>query len=336
MYRLFIVLLMLLPFSLVSCSSEESVSKEPVGEVQFTDIQILKKGAVKANINGKYKNINFLAGEYKESESVDTVASYDYNSGSYIGESDGKYVACFHNQRFVLDNVLQVGDYNFKVSPGGENVLFFRNTSEGKRVQVYSLKDKDSINIINKAVISGEYVKWYDGNSFIFYGVNQEEEKNGIFLYDLQSGSEQCLIPIKEGIVEFLQRIDDEIIYCISTDMGKSLISFNINTKEKIILSDSIFNIYDIVKIDKDYYFLGQLVTADDSLYRISNGQINRLVYGFPKKVIVKKEIMLSEENEILFIGKDEDEYVEKVYKSTKDGEISIVKEFNYEVTFVK
>ena len=162
------------------------------------------------------------------------------------------------------------------------------------------------------------------------------ENLNGIFLYDLQSGSEQCLIPIKEGIVEFLQRVDDEIIYCISTDMGKSLISFNINTKEKIILSDSIFNIYDIVKIDKDYYFLGQLVTADDSLYRISNGQINRLVYGFPKKVIVKKEIMLSEENEILFIGKDEDEYVEKVYKSTKDGEISIVKEFNYEVTFVK
>ena len=302
-------------------------------EQEFERIKI-NKGSVIDNINGSYSNLNYLEGKYEKIDNLkdEVIGVYDYKSGNYLIESNDKYIAINNDKITNLDNI-EKGDNGFNLAPTSTYMFLFR----ANEVKVINFNTGDLVDFTPKVSISGKFIDWLDENTLVYYGIRDEDKVNGIFTYNITSKEEDILIEFKEGAVGFLKAIDNGVVYILDDFNGaKELRYVSIKDKNDKVLSKDVKNIYDVIKSNEDYYILGAFKGMNSSLYKLNNGKLKRLVYGFPGTINVRKGLSQNEEGDILFIGSDKSEDLEEIYKCTKEGAISEVYQATKDAVFVR
>jgi hypothetical protein len=324
-YRALVVVLC----SLFLMSCESNVEKKVDGVK-------LEKGAIIQNEGGTYSNYNLHEGKFNKVENDELISLYDSTSGNYITQKDGKYSS------FYLGNIKELKDVNLKdidlkLSPKGNYLSYFRNEDGVLNLKIISLKEGTSVEIKSNVAISDTYLDWIDEDNIVYYGIS-DDRVNGIFKYNVKDKKEDLFYELNGGIIQFVKSIQTGVI-CIeeTIDNTKVVKLLNKEGTEKDVLPSDIVFISDIITDGTDYYFLGKVKGNNNSLYRISNGKIKRMVFDFPANIDDDKGLCMNSEGDIIFIGSSsKNSKVEEVYKVTKEGSISQIKGSIKEYGFVK
>lgn len=317
-------------FSFISgCSS----AKNGTNEEERKSIA-LKNGSILENVSGKYKNYTYDGSDYSKVSGDEIAASYEYNSNNYIGKNKEDYVAKYNDKQISLN--IKKYDSNFNISPNGKYLFFFRS-NDGLELKVMSLKDGNFEKLNRKVAISGKYVDWISDNKLIYYGVEEDTKTNGLFTYDLKTNKEELFMPIEEGYVEFIKVLDNNVAYVQGAfDSSKKLIVSSIDGDDKKVISDDIKKVYDIEEIDNVFFILGNFIDTEESLYKLDNNIHTRLTYDFPTFVDCKKGLIKTKDDNLLFVGSQEGGKSNSIYSCETNGAVSMVKEFEGEISFVR
>lgn len=328
-----ICLLIISCFTLLSCNNENVSEDNKVENKSIT----LDKGSIVENNLGEYENYNYENDDYVkvEEENESAIALYDYESNNYVKMENGEYIARVDNKDIKLDDI-GIYDNNFNMSPGGKYLLFFRN-EEYSELKVVSLESGKILKLDMEVSISGKYIDWLDEKTLVYYGIRNEDKTNAIFTYDLESNEEKVYLQLEEGYIEYIKSLDDGVVYSIGNFNGeKRLIKISTDGNSPEVLSNEIMKIYDLVESDGIYYILGNFKNNDYALYSLSNGVHKRLTYAFPAVIDLEKGLSKTEDGSILFIGSNNGNNSEEIYKATSDGAVSLIKSGNNEINFVR
>lgn len=308
---IFISLILLLINTLYGCKNKTEDIKKIV----------INRGAIAIENYGDYKIYNLNSDKYERVETDYIITSYDSESNNFIFSKDGEFKINYRGQEKIIDGSNSI--LSPKLSQGGEYVSYF--VRDGYlNLKVKDLKVDKYINIDSKVAISGELIDWYNKDTLVYYGID-DDRNNGIFIYSISENKEKLIYKLDSGYVEYLKVLDNGVVFLQEKEGKlKSLKFINENGE----LSEAIENIVDISDVEyttEGIFIIGKLENNNYSLYEYSEGKIKRLVYDFPKIVNLKKGLSKDENGNILFIGGD-DPNIEKVY-ICKDGAISTVSE---------
>lgn len=322
----------ILAFSLVSCSSkvENQNNIEAFNKVE------LNAGAVIANENGTYSSYNYDNGKYNKIDGNQIIGLYNQKSGNYVGQIDGKYFSCYDDKKIDLDDVTS-SDSDFKLSPGGQKMSFFRDSDGVNQPVVVNLQDGSEVQFNPAALISGTLLDFISDNKLIYYGINVDTKENGLFTYDLTTNKEELIYKFKSGDAQFLKVLNDSIVFVqeIQND-DKELIKIDINSNQAEVLSKNIVSVNDVVYNNGDYYVLGKLKNKSASLFKININLEKRLIFDFPQSINVDSGLVADSDGNILLIGSNVSQNQQEVYKCQSDGTISMIKDGATEYNFVK
>ena len=190
--------------------------------------------------------------------------------------------------------------------------------------------------INSKVSVSGVLYDWYDENSILYYGVSNDGV-NGIFTYDLDNNKENLIYEIDEGFLGFIKCSKENIIFLqIDFDNNKQLMILNKSNNEVVLLTDEIELLQDVIIKNDEIYFVGKAYNDKESLYRINEDKVQRLVFDFPSIVEVDKGLSIDKNGKILFIGKDDSSKKKAVYSCSEDKTISLVSDKASDYDFIR
>ncbi|SFU28575.1 hypothetical protein SAMN04487886_100150 [Clostridium sp. DSM 8431] len=310
----------------VSCESD---IKEKVEGIK------LSTGAVIQNDSGELSNFNLLDGNYTKIDNSEVVGVYNSKSGNYVGIKDGEYEYFYDGIIRKLENI-DINSTDLKLSKSGDYLSYFENEDGVLELKLKSLKDDSNIEFNSHVYISSTLMDWIDNENIVYYGIS-EEKVNGIFIYNVSTKEEKLLYELNNGIIQFVKTIDDGVLCIQETVDGKKLLKvIEQDGKSEKIISEKVTQIIDIIMKDNEYYFIGKVLGEAESIYKLSNNQLKRMVFDFPKVIDFNKGLSVDSEGDILFIGKNNiKDTGEEIYKVNSKGTISKIKDKAKEYTFV-
>ncbi|MDS0527317.1 hypothetical protein NNC19_16625 [Clostridium sp. SHJSY1] len=325
-YKVFAVVLGSL--FLISCKSSNEEKK--------IDGVKIEKGAIIQNENGTYSNYDLQDGKYQKLESDELVSLYDSASGNYITQKDGKFNSFYLGNIKELKDV-SLDDIDLKLSPNGNYLSYFRKEEGILNLKIISLKDGTSVEFNSKVAISDTYMDWIDEDTIAYYGIS-DDRVNGIFKYNLKEKKEDIFYKLDGGVIQFIKNVSSGVICIQETLDNKKIVKLlDRNGEEKEFLPSTITFVSDIVTDGECYYFIGKVKDNNVSLYKVSKGDVKRKVFDFPVEIDENKGLDMDSEGNVLFIGKSiANSKCEEVYKLSKDGSISKIKDSLDEYGFVK
>lgn len=303
----------------ISCNNKE----KPTEVVEGVKVN---KGSIIEIVQGDYYNYNLIDGSYKTIQGDERIGLYDYLSGNYIFQEEGKYIAFYNGKKVVLENV-SFSDSSLNISPGGEYLSFFRRDDDGiYNPVIITLKDGKEQKFDTQVGFSWRDMDWLDDENLVYYGVS-EDKINGIFTYNIKTSKEELLFEL-EGVVQFIKSVDSGVIILQDTiDSERILKEIGKENGKETIITDEFIEVDDIIKEGNSYYVLGRKVDSNKSLFKIESGNLTRMVFDFPEAINGSKGLSVDEKGNILFAGIEDSNGVLRVYKCSSDGTISKVSE---------
>lgn len=320
-------------FSVVMCSLL-FVSCESNVEEKIQGIK-LDTGAVIQNDSGELSNFNLLEGTYSKVDNNKVVGVYNSESGNYVFIKDGEYFYHYNGVEKKLDG-LHESATNLKLSKNGSYLSYFTKENGILELKLKSLNDNSEIQFDSNVCISSTFMDWIDDENIVYYGIS-DEKVNGIFIYNVKEKKEKLFYKLDNGIIQYLKAMNEGVV-CIQETVNNERILRMIyrDGSGSTIISEEVTHIKDIEKIGDDYFFIGKIAGETESIYKISNGKIKRLVFDFPAFIDIDKGLSKDEEGNILFIGKnDRGKDTEEIYKVTSKGTISKIKNEAKDYSFV-
>lgn len=122
----------------------------------------------------------------------------------------------------------------------------------------------------------------------------------------------------------------------IDFDNNKQLMILNKSNNEVVLLTDEIELLQDVIIKSDEIYFVGKAYNDKESLYRINEDKVQRLVFDFPSIVEVDKGLSIDKNGKILFIGKDDSSKKKAVYSCSEDKTISLVSDKASDYDFIR
>lgn len=296
------------------------------------EILTLNEGAIIKVEKGEFYNLNFEEEKFEKTLKEETILEYNKSKDTYIFLKDGKHFIRRKDKRIEIKDK----EYSeLKLSPTGKYVAYIIEDSGERILKVLDLDKNTEREIKSKVRISGNFFQFLENDILIYYGISIEGE-NGLFTYDLEKEAENKFYEIKKGYIEFLKVVDDKIIILNTFDEEeKKLEIITKEGKQSKIIENEIDKIYDIKKIENEYYFLGSIKTDGESLYKIVDDEIERMIFDFPKNIFLEKGLSKTENEEILFMGNEGFESEMKIF-SYKNEEVSVVEETDGEYEFIR
>ncbi len=324
--KMSILVFIVLPLLMLGCSSKNDEHVSVAEELQINQGAILKYEEDKYNLYAYKKD------DYKLYEPNKSVVAYDESSSNYIYSEDKKYYIVHNEEKS------EVKDKEFtdiKISPNGKYISYFIE-DEGLHLKVFETDRNKEVKINSKVSVSGVLYDWYDENIILYYGVSNDGI-NGIFTYDLDNNKENLIYEIDEGFLGFIKCSKENIIFLqIDFDNNKQLMILNKSNNEVVLLTDEIELLHDVIIKNDEIYFVGKAYNDKESLYRINEDKVQRLVFDFPSIVEVDKGLSIDKNGEILFIGKDDSSKKKAVYSCSEDKTISLVSDKASDYDFIR
>ncbi len=300
-------LILLLTNIIYGCKSKT----EDIKEIEINN------GAIAIENNGTYKVYNLNDGIYENIETDYIITFYDSKSKNYIYNENGEFKIDYLGKEKVIDESNTV--FSPKLSPGGNYLSYFVKDMY-LNLKVKDLKKDKFIDINSNVSISGELIEWYNSETLVYYGID-DEKNNGIFIYNIHDNEEKLIYKLESGYVEYLEVLNNEVVFLQQKEGKQKILKF---INEKGDISESIENIdviSDVEYTEDGIFIIGKMKDNNYSLYKYSDGKIKRLVYDFPKIINLEKGLSKDSNGNILFIGGDEPK-MDRVY-ICKDGAIS-------------
>ncbi|HBJ1650288.1 hypothetical protein [Clostridium botulinum] len=324
--KMSILVFIVLPLLMLGCSSKNDESISVAEELQ------INQGAILKYEEDKYNLYDYKKDQYKLYEPNKAVVAYDKSSSNYIYSEDKKYYIVHNGEK---NEVKDKEFTDIKISPNGKYISYFIE-DEGLHLKVFETGKNKEMKIDSKVSISGVLYDWYDENIILYYGVSNDGV-NGIFTYDLNNNKEDLIYKIDEGFLGFIKSSKENIIFLqIDFDNNKELMILNKSNNEVVLLTDKVELLQDIVIKNNEIYFVGKAYNDKESLYRINENKVQRLVFDFPSMVEADKGLSVDENGEILFIGKDDSSKNKAVYSCSEDKTISLVSDKASDYNFIR
>lgn len=308
----------------------------------FTECNSNEKKDIKENIDlnigsivktekGENSNLNLENDSYKKVSNDEVVIEYSKDK-SYVYLSNEKHFVKRKNEIIEINN----DKYNnLNLSQTGNYIGYIIDDAENE-LKIIDLEKNKEIKLKSNVIISGEFFDFTNEDSIIYYGISEEGE-NGVFIYDLKTNEEKMIYKIEKGYVEFLKVLDDEVIILNnSVEDGKYLKTINLKTKETKILSDKVDKLSDIQKNNNKYYFLGSIKTDGDSLYLISDNDIERIVFDFPNEISLESKLSKNYNGEILFMGKNVGDSGMEIYSYNLEDGVKLIEDKEGTYNFIR
>ncbi len=324
--KMSILVFIVLPLLMLGCSSKNDESISVAEELQ------INQGAILKYEEDKYNLYDYKKDQYKLYEPNKAVVAYDKSSSNYIYSEDKKYYIVHNGEK---NEVKDKEFTDIKISPNGKYISYFIE-DEGLHLKGFETGKNKEMKIDSKVSISGVLYDWYDENIILYYGVSNDGV-NGIFTYDLNNNKEDLIYKIDEGFLGFMKSSKENIIFLqIDFDNNKELMILNKSNNEVVLLTDKVELLQDIVIKNNEIYFVGKAYNDKESLYRINENKVQRLVFDFPSMVEADKGLSVDENGEILFIGKDDSSKNKAVYSCSEDKTISLVSDKASDYNFIR
>lgn len=325
----FLCVLAFIVFSLfiLGCNS----NKEEV-QSNLTESINLNSGAVLKSENGDY-NLYDYNERYTKLETDRLVLAYDKSSNNYVYRENNETFATYNKKSIKIEDSKYI---KLKLSPGGNYISYFVEDN-GMKLKIINIKENRLVEINSNVSISGILYDWYDNKSLVYYGVSNDGI-NGLFIYNIEDGKEALLYKLKEGYLTYLKANISNILFLqLNFDNDRQFIALNKDTNDVEILNSNIEEIKDVLYLNNDVFFVGRIKDNVNSLYKIVNGDIKRIVYDFPTVIDTEKGIEVDSDNNILFIGKSNpNSDKEQVFKYSRDGSISSISDESSDYAFVE
>lgn len=246
---------------------------------------------------------------------------YNYEKSIYIyliKVSDGEILP--HNKiKIETPKIEQVIDtsYNMsdlKLSPNGNRLVFRRFSKDSyesvEGIVVYDLIKSKEHKLKTNSLISGDMYQWLDDNKLIYYAASSGENKSyGIYCYDLEKDIETPYFNNLEGYCTFLYPLGNKKIVFLEQNINESkLIITDLEKKERKIISQNIFEIYNILwdkELNLLYYTALDQNENKTFIYQCdlnTNRQV-RLNYSFPDEISSNGGLVKGDGNIIYFTG---------------------------------
>lgn len=313
----------------VSCKNTQIENNKPKNEITFKNYEGINKTSVIYDKSGK---VSIISDVYKNevlSKNEDGyILSYRKETNSYLkafeDDEDKKLILGINNKEHILENFIDL--LSAKQSPKGDKVLYKKyDDAENVEFAIFDSSEEKNIPLEINTLISGENYFWKDNNTIIYYGINDKENKNGIYSYNISSNEETLLYEIKQGIIEYMQLADESIYFMLNSLSGiKELDKISLQDKNLIKITDKFKYINSIIEEADTIYILGEEESLGGSIYSINNGNLKKILYDLPKHINFDRDMIRDENGNIVFIGyedikEEEDIYVyNTIEKSTK------------------
>ncbi|MGL5149939.1 MAG: hypothetical protein ACRC7N_05105 [Clostridium sp.] len=290
------VLLTMLLF--VGCGKDE-IREESIKKPE------LNNGAIITEINDELKNYNMINNKYVLLEEYKGITHYNKESKNYIYYENGKYFASNGKEQVEV-----TGDTisNLELSPNGKYVSYF-SLDEGYKFIVKNIEKNHQENIKSNVSISGDLIKWLNGNEVVYYGAD-DNGKTAIYKYNFNDEKETELYEIKGAFIERLVAFNNSV-YCIVNNFEDNKIIKKIDDKgktEDIFTSENKIISY-FEKVNDELYFIAKESDTSQTLYSIVDSKVTKIISGISEfKQITKindKYIVLGK-----FVGNEESLYM--------------------------
>ncbi|MGL4850059.1 MAG: hypothetical protein ACRC28_14250 [Clostridium sp.] len=305
--------------ALFGCAEKEKIES-------FQKIEVLD-GAIIEKDKDEYYNLNLKDRKYTKNN--DNVVVLEDTLKSQLIFEEGKHYILYNNKKVEIPD----GKYNSLNLSANGSYLAYMVYEDGYNLKIIDVENDREKEINSKVRVSGTFFDFIDDYTLVYYGIS-EDNKNGIFTYNLKEERETLVYELKEGYIEFLKVIKDKVIFLEQKDEEKSLKEFDIKNKNTEMISNEVKFVYDIEENKEEYFLLGNIRGNGESLYKLNKDGISeRLVYDFPRKIDMKKGLSKTKEEGILFIGNEHN--TNNVYEY-KENEIKLITEKEGIYEFVK
>ncbi|MBE6054153.1 MAG: hypothetical protein E7212_09615 [Clostridium sartagoforme] len=277
----------------------------------------INNGAIAIEDNKNYTIYNLDNGKYEKVETDYIITEYDSESKNYIFNNNGEFKIQYLGEERNIDDLNKI--ISPKLSPGGNYLSYFVKDIY-LNLKIKDLKVDKFVNIDSKVAISGQLIDWYNEDTLVYYGIDNEKN-NGIFLYNISNNEEKLIYQLDAGYIQFLKVLDNGIVFLQEKEGKQKILKFIDENGELVQNIQDIDDISDVEYSKDGIFMIGKLKNNNYSLYEYNEGKIKRLVYDFPKIINLEKGLSKDSDGNILFIGGDEPNK-EKVY-IYEDGFVS-------------
>lgn len=324
--KISLLALIVIPLLILGCSGKKDEEVSLAEEIKINQGSILKYD------KDKYNLYNYEDENYKLNKTNESIIAYDKKSSNYLYVKDKNYYVVHNGEK------REVKDEKFtdiKIAPNGKYISYFIE-KEGLNLKIFEVSKNKEIKINSKVSISGVLCDWYDENSIIYYGVS-DEGLNGIYLYNLDNNKEELIYKVDNGYLGFIKALKSNIVFLqIDLDNNKKLMKFDKDNNEVKLLTDKIELLNDVTMREDEVYFSGKMYNDKESIYKIYENKIKRIVYDFPESVEVNKGITISEDGNVLFMGRNIKTKDKSIYSYSRDGTVNLLTNSSGEYEFIK
>lgn len=327
---IFLGILSLFVSILIGCSKEKELKESIKLEIPNNIVLQQKEDVIKYLTveNGELRNCTLkVPGVIKAFNKENNLVIYT------VMEEDNTNIII--NNNGIESKVLVKGTVDNLIVNKNSTKILYKLISNDELIEYQSidLKDYKITKLDDKIVISGNLVKFLNDDNIIFYGVNNEEKKSGIFEFNLENNQYKLIHQVSNAFIEYINILDDNRILLIeaSLDGTKKTYIYNISNNKLELITSKIQQIEREVLKDNISYFIGNTIDSRLSLFslNLNTKEIKRLIYDFPKNIIASSDVILNN-NKIFFVGYEKDEKSSNIYNyDIETRSIKIISKIN-------
>ncbi|WP_125152236.1 hypothetical protein [Clostridium rectalis] len=212
-----------------------------------------------------------------------------------------------NNVEDTINNFFWASDLN--MSPNGGKIAYrtFKreeiDSIEG--LTLYDTNKNISIKFDSKVTISGNLYTWINEKEILYYGVDSDTEKKGIYKYNTETKKENVYLENMDGYCMYFMYFDNKLLVLSSNRDKDNLYIYN--NGQKLLLSNKVNKIYKGIydKYRKIIYIIASDLDSEATLYKIDTEKnfMERLTYDLPEKVDENGGIGVSSDGLVYYCG---------------------------------
>lgn len=337
----FRIILITTLISMVICTVGCNVKKNQnnVDYKKYTDIVIAKEENDKFKIYGvSDKKLNYI--EERDKFLTLNYSESGINVYNILKGSGNNLVNTYLKINDKKEQIIIKDDFYYKkviLNPSGNNIAYISyaedDFSTAKTISIYNLRNKKIDTIPANITISGDNFLWVSDEELIIYNVTSQNNIYGeVLSYNINTKEVKSIYSPSEGYITFLANMGNSILMLESGEKTAFLTIFDLESKNKTVISKKISNVYSS-KSSKDgnyAYIIGKNEDNKNYLFQVDvkNRSVLRINYDFPRQVNKEAGIAIDEKNNVYFVGGEEVNNIEDVYVyNSFNKDISLISE---------